>query len=336
MPVDEKIVVGKRRRKRLSSAPVSTPATATVAAHVDSNDRRASCSKEDNHRAAVSTDDEVTSVGAARLSQQNRTARRMQLSAPRQAAGGQRRDSDDLGDYARSASNFASVRGRSRIFKDDLTLAAVHALLPCYQQVNDWQLLYSNHTHGSSLATFSRLCAHKGPNLVVIEDTTGAIFGGYASTAWRAASGSDGAFFGTGQSFLWRMVCSKGLHSTAEAPSEGCGDSEHEAEAEVSVEQYSWTRVSQGQFMRIAEDSLAMGGRYVSYVRELSATVAADCLLCRCRMTAMRAVRSDSGSIIHSSTGPLATAIRSATRLWHSMVRRMARRTRRLALPLAR
>ena len=161
-------------------------------------------------------------------------------------------DDEDLDDYADSTSILASVISRSRILKDAASLAAVHALLPCHQQVNEWELLFCNHTHGSSLATFSRLCAHKGPNLIIIEDTSGAIFGGYASVAWRAAVGSDGKFFGTGQSFLWRLVAGN-------SQSAGCPPCEHRAV--VLAEQYRWTRATQGQFMRIVDDSLAMGGR---------------------------------------------------------------------------
>lgn len=87
---------------------------------------------------------------------------------------------DDAADSALYAAIFSGVLGRSTILRDVRSLAAVHALLPGHQQVNDWALLFCNNSHGSSLKTFSRLCAQKGATLLLIEDTSGARFGGYA------------------------------------------------------------------------------------------------------------------------------------------------------------
>lgn len=245
VPTGKKIVVGKRRRKRLSSASLPLSATgASEAAPVDAPNTTPRVPHGDKKAAAFN---------AAKRGQQQRIAR---MHTQRHQDGPMRNsrlDGENLDDYSDSASIFGSVIGRSRVFKDTASLAAVHALLPCHQQVNEWQLLFCNHTHGSSLATFSRLCAHKGPNLIVIEDTSGAIFGGYASAAWRAAASSDGNFFGTGQSFLWKL----GGVSGSQSPE--CPLREHGAL--VLADQYRWTRATQGQFMRITEDSLAMGGR---------------------------------------------------------------------------
>jgi hypothetical protein len=156
----------------------------------------------------------------------------------------------------------------------------VHALLPRHQQVNEWELLFCNNTHGNSLTTFSRRCAQKGPTILLIQDTSGSIFGGYAPVAWQPAAGSDGKFFGTGQAFLWKLLRRR-LQSAAAALDDGGGavtrgnteqkrTLEEEDDAadghgggqveEVRVERYGWTRASEGQFMRITEDSLAMGG----------------------------------------------------------------------------
>ena len=52
-------------------------------------------------------------------------------------------------------------------------------------QVNDWVLLFSNSVHGNSLATFTRLCAGQGSTMIVVETTTGQVFGAYASSSWR-------------------------------------------------------------------------------------------------------------------------------------------------------
>ena len=51
--------------------------------------------------------------------------------------------------------------------------------------MNDWVLLFSNSVHGNSLATFTRLCAGQGSTMIVVETTTGQVFGAYASSSWR-------------------------------------------------------------------------------------------------------------------------------------------------------
>ena len=46
----------------------------------------------------------------------------------------------------------------------------LHSMLPPFQQVNDWELLFSNAVHGNSLQTFTRLSAGKGATLIMVED----------------------------------------------------------------------------------------------------------------------------------------------------------------------
>ena len=45
----------------------------------------------------------------------------------------------------------------------------------------DWQLVYSSDAHGCSLRTLYRRAAHAGPVLLIVVDTHGHVFGGYAS-----------------------------------------------------------------------------------------------------------------------------------------------------------
>lgn len=94
--------------------------------------------------------------------------------------------------------------------------------------------------------------------------------------SWRAADNSDGKFFGTGQAFLWRLppdpdVTTHAMPTTTRLSwisarslcfqaLGGSIDGSIEDGAGERIEQFKWTRASDGQFMRITEDSVAMGG----------------------------------------------------------------------------
>lgn len=68
----------------------------------------------------------------------------------------------------------------------------VRELLPNSLQHMDWSLAYSPRVHGTSLKTFYRRQA--GPNVLVVRDADGGIFGGFATEAWRLESGAYGNF----------------------------------------------------------------------------------------------------------------------------------------------
>ena len=60
-------------------------------------------------------------------------------------------------------------------------------------------LLYSTEAHGCSLRmAYSRL-QDSGPSLLVVLDTNGHLFGGYAPLPWHISS----HYFGTGEAFLF-------------------------------------------------------------------------------------------------------------------------------------
>ncbi|CAJ1360227.1 unnamed protein product, partial [Effrenium voratum] len=51
-----------------------------------------------------------------------------------------------------------------------------------------WRLLYCPAIHGVSIGTFFRQCqAWPGETLLLMEDTQGKIFGGFASQTWQVA-----------------------------------------------------------------------------------------------------------------------------------------------------
>ena len=55
-----------------------------------------------------------------------------------------------------------------------------------------WQLLFSSRKHGESFARLIKQISGKGPNIILIRDSDGYIFGGFASVAWEL----NAKFFG--------------------------------------------------------------------------------------------------------------------------------------------
>jgi len=77
--------------------------------------------------------------------------------------------------------------------------------LPGYLKFVDWHLAYAPRVHGTSLRTFFRQQA--GPNVVVVRDAHGGIFGGFATESWRPQSGIA---YGTGEAFVFVVRVAEG------------------------------------------------------------------------------------------------------------------------------
>eukprot|EP00743_Colponemidia_sp_Colp-15_P003565 GILK01003846.1.p1 GENE.GILK01003846.1~~GILK01003846.1.p1 ORF type:complete len:607 (+),score=90.01 GILK01003846.1:153-1973(+) len=86
----------------------------------------------------------------------------------------------------------------SQILDED-QITQIAAALPPLCRLKNWHLLYSPAKHGTSINTFYRKTAKQGPTIVVIKDTLGYVFGGFASEAWHISP----HFYGTGESFLY-------------------------------------------------------------------------------------------------------------------------------------
>ncbi|KAI9096125.1 TLD-domain-containing protein [Phlyctochytrium arcticum] len=72
-------------------------------------------------------------------------------------------------------------------------------LPPLLRESTQWELLYSNDQHGTSLATlFGRVT---GPAVMVVEDVNGKQMGAFASERLGMQKG----YYGNGASFLWRL-----------------------------------------------------------------------------------------------------------------------------------
>lgn len=67
----------------------------------------------------------------------------------------------------------------------------------------EWSLLFNSDKDGRSFNTFTaRLAAAPGPTLLLVRDKGGAVFGGFASQAWRRC----GTFYGDDACFLFTLL----------------------------------------------------------------------------------------------------------------------------------
>jgi hypothetical protein len=99
-------------------------------------------------------------------------------------------------------------------------LQALEKALPPHYRGYRWELLYSLKEHGASLTTLFRRTGRREPSMLIVKDTQGAVFGGFATKAWRDSTvanrgGSivkDAEYYGDGETFVWK------LHNGSEGP----------------------------------------------------------------------------------------------------------------------
>ncbi|KAL0316070.1 UNVERIFIED_CONTAM: MTOR-associated protein MEAK7 [Sesamum radiatum] len=68
-------------------------------------------------------------------------------------------------------------------------------------ELDEWKLLYHSSVHGLSFNTFLGNILNDGPTVLIIKDTDGYIYGGYASQPWERHSD----FYGDMRSFLFQL-----------------------------------------------------------------------------------------------------------------------------------
>ncbi|XP_072926432.1 MTOR-associated protein MEAK7 [Hemitrygon akajei] len=80
--------------------------------------------------------------------------------------------------------------------------------LPSRNQ-RQWKLLFSSQAHGESFSRLSTQILHKGPTLLVVKDSLGYIFGGFASCSWELKP----QFQGDSRCFLFTLNPKLGIYS---------------------------------------------------------------------------------------------------------------------------
>ena len=120
------------------------------------------------------------------------------------------------------------VKGDSTILKPQ-DFAFLKKNLPFHYRNNDWNLVFSLKQHGNNIESFYERASSSVGSILVIKDKAGAIFGGFATDAWKTKT----QYYGSGECFLFTIS----------------------PDSKV----YSWTG-NNNFFMLSNEDSLAMGG----------------------------------------------------------------------------
>lgn len=105
----------------------------------------------------------------------------------------------------------------------------IRELLPAHLRFEQWHLAYSPKVHGTSLNTFYRQQA--GPNILVVRDAHGGLFGGFASEPWRPQAGAYGH---SGESFVFAARKTSRCESEHSVFDEGGEAQDHAADADCS------------------------------------------------------------------------------------------------------
>lgn len=68
-------------------------------------------------------------------------------------------------------------------FTDVTQMMFINSNLP-QEYRSKWRFLFSSQIHGESFSTLMGRIVDQGPSVIIIEDTNGAVFGGFASASW--------------------------------------------------------------------------------------------------------------------------------------------------------
>lgn len=71
------------------------------------------------------------------------------------------------------------------------SILAINHHLPAICR-HQWRLLFSSKTHGESFQAFIHQIVNQGPTVLLVKDTDGFIFGGFASESWLLRSQFQG------------------------------------------------------------------------------------------------------------------------------------------------
>lgn len=91
-----------------------------------------------------------------------------------------------------------------RILLTPERFAALQEYMPILGRLAvDWKLFYSPAVHGVSLDSFYRQAkANSGPSLILMQDTEGTVFGGFAPSPWERRPAHSG-FYGDGSACVF-------------------------------------------------------------------------------------------------------------------------------------
>ncbi|KAL4234356.1 TLD domain-containing protein 1 [Mactra antiquata] len=97
---------------------------------------------------------------------------------------------------------------KSTTLLDTLSISFINYHLPREHQ-SIWRFLYSNSLHGDSFSQLTRYILGKGPNVILVQDKQGHLFGAYVSDSWEIKP----TFYGNSTCFLFSLKPKFGIYS---------------------------------------------------------------------------------------------------------------------------
>ena len=145
-----------------------------------------------------------------------------------------------------------------------LQMDCLQSFLPDTKKGQSFWLKYSLVRDGASTISFLKQVRASPYTLLAIETVDGDVFGGFFSNAWTVQSG----YFGTGESFLWRMKTTRkvlGIDSEVDPPSSSSNLDEgsllEQIERESDLEVFpSEIYYANNYFQLCGQDKIAAGG----------------------------------------------------------------------------
>ncbi len=87
---------------------------------------------------------------------------------------------------------------KSEILTADMLMQLGSKVSPL-MRLREWEVIFGINTDGVSLHTFYNNTRKYNPTIILVKDTHGRVFGGFASEQWHQSK----HFYGTGESFLF-------------------------------------------------------------------------------------------------------------------------------------
>eukprot|EP00826_Nyctotherus_ovalis_P004002 TRINITY_DN1082_c0_g6_i1.p1 TRINITY_DN1082_c0_g6~~TRINITY_DN1082_c0_g6_i1.p1 ORF type:complete len:165 (-),score=30.62 TRINITY_DN1082_c0_g6_i1:293-787(-) len=91
-----------------------------------------------------------------------------------------------------------SKKRKSEILTEEMLILLGSKVSPL-MRMKEWELIFGINRDGISFRTFYASVQKHNPTIILIKDTKGNVFGGFASEKWHPSS----RFYGTGESFLF-------------------------------------------------------------------------------------------------------------------------------------
>ena len=89
----------------------------------------------------------------------------------------------------------------STVIESDYWIA-LWSWIPPHKRMDSIELIFTTREHGTSISTLFQMTQGISPMILIIETTSGSVFGAYLSQPWQTGAAANGQFYGNGMSIL--------------------------------------------------------------------------------------------------------------------------------------